>query len=465
MSRAAVLVLFVLCACKATPDAASPSSTGSAAPAIWTTPVETPAAQQFAAWLELFNSGDRTKLLAYHDRHCPYAVASQDVANIDREESLSKGTGGFEVKKAENRSATSVVVILKERRSDQFARVELEVSPEKPHRVTRLEIHPIPTPQEYLTAEERKARTVDDARRRMLIDQIAHELEDHYVFPEKAEEMNAALRRHLAAGDYDEITDGGAFADTLTKDLRAVSHDLHLGVRFGRRPEGPEPTSEEIVRSLSFAFGPIERLKGNVAHLVINGFPPADSDEVRAAIGVLMTEVADADALLVDLRENNGGQPETVALVASYLFDPTPVHINDMYSRDTHSITESWTLRDLKGARFGGKKPVYVLTSKRTFSGGEGLAYHLQSLRRAKLVGETTGGGANPAGPRPLDEWFTIQVPWGRPIDPITKTNWEGVGVVPDIKVSADAALDEAHRRALAEIAAATSSTPAAASR
>jgi C-terminal processing protease CtpA/Prc len=134
------------------------------------------------------------------------------------------------------------------------------------------------------------------------------------------------------------------------------------------------------------------------------------------------------------------------------VFDATPIHLNDMYSRDTGKIEESWTERDVRGTRFGGKKPVYVLTSKRTFSGGEEFAYDLQSLRRAKIVGETTGGGAHPVAPHPLDHSFVILVPWGRPINPITKKDWEGVGVVPDIAVSADAALDEAYQRALKDI-------------
>ncbi len=176
-----------------------------------------------------------------------------------------------------------------------------------------------------------------------------------------------------------------------------------------------------------------------------------------------MSRVADADALLVDLRENHGGHPATVALVASYLFDPAPVHLNDMFSHDDGSIQESWTLPEVRGARFGGKKPLYVLTSRETFSGGEELAYDLQCLHRAKVVGETTGGGANPGGPHELDDWFRIFVPEARPINPITKTNWERVGVVPDIPVPADVALKEAHRRALHDLS--TTCKPAARSR
>jgi C-terminal processing protease CtpA/Prc len=186
--------------------------------------------------------------------------------------------------------------------------------------------------------------------------------------------------------------------------------------------------------------------------LTIEGFPPSDEDEAREAIAAQMSEVAGADALLIDLRENHGGRPDTVALVASYLFDAAPVHLNDMYLRDSASTKQYWTVRDLRGTRYGGKKPVYVLTSHRTFSGGEELAYDLQCLHRAQVVGETTGGGANPGDFRELDDWFRVFVPNGRPINPITKTNWEGVGVAPDIPVSADAALDEAHRRALRDL-------------
>ena len=416
---------------------------------------ETPAARQFAAWLTAFNSGDRGALVAYHQQHFPYEVASEDVAGVDREFALSQDTGGFDLKRPENPTSTRIVAILKERHSDQFARATMQVDASEPHRVVGFEIHPIPTPDEFLSEEERKPPRLDDAKRRFLIDGIAIELEAHYVAPDTARQMIAALRDHLVRGDYDKIRQGGEFAAAVTKDLRDVSHDLHLGLMFGRGRRGPEPTLDDqspIARAMNYGFGPIERMAGNVAHVVIDGFPPIRDDEARERVARLMSQVADADALLVDLRNNGGGSPDTVALIASYLFDETPIHLNDMFSRDTGSVQQSWTVRDLRGTRFGGQKPVYVLTSKRTFSGGEEFAYDLQSLHRAKIVGETTGGGAHPVASHKLDEWFRIHVPWGRPINPVTKTNWEGVGVVPDIAVTADLALDEAHRRALDDV-------------
>ena len=416
---------------------------------------DNPAGRQFAAWLAAFNSGDNAALIAYHQQRFPYAVASADVASIDRESGLSKGTGGFDLKKSESPSATNIVATLKERHSSQFARVTMEVDAAEPHAVTRFEIQPIPTPDELLSVDERKARTIDDAKRRAVIDGIAKELEAHYIFPDKAKQMGAAVRDHLAHGDYDKIADGETFADTLTKDLLDVSHDLHLRVMFGRGPDGGghEPTPDERVAMLHAMIGPTERLSGNVAHVVINGFPPAEDSETLDAIATVMSQAADADALLLDLRANHGGSPDTVAIVLSYLFDATPVHLNDIFSRDTNSTKEYWTAKVVRGTRFGGKKPVYVLTSKQTFSGGEECAYDLQSLHRATLVGETTGGGAHPVGPHEIDDSFQIMVPGGRPINPITKTDWEGVGVIPEVKVSAESALEEAHKRALADIA------------
>ena len=358
---------------------------------------DTPAAQQLASWLTAFNSADRATILAYHDRYFPYSAASRDVADIERELGLSRATGGFDVRKTEQLTATILTAYLKERRRPQFARVSLEVETKPPHRRAALRDRPIPTPDELLTAEERALATVDKAKRRRLIDGIARELEAHYVHPEVGKRMIAAIREQDAKGHYDAITAAPVLAERLVSDLRSVSHDGHLQVMFGGpRLPPPGPAAAPPPPPPGFGFGPINRMAGNVAHLVLNGFV-LDDEQVRQAIGGYMSQVADADALLLDLRQNGGGDPATVAVVASYLFDDKPVHINDMFRRDTGETRQFWTHAKVAGKRFGAKKPVYVLTSNRTFSGGEELAYDLQSLRRAVIVGETTGGGAHPA--------------------------------------------------------------------
>src|SRR5262249_16211267 len=155
------------------------------------------------------------------------------------------------------------------------------------------QIRPIPTPDAFLREDERRATVLDDAKRRFLIDAIARELQAHYVFPKTAGQMIAALREHAARGKYDKIVSARSFADRVTKDLHEVSHDLHLRLEFGRRE--PEPTRAERLqwlRGINFGFGAIERLQGNVAHVVIHGFPPSDDEEARDAIAALMSRVA-----------------------------------------------------------------------------------------------------------------------------------------------------------------------------
>ena len=205
---------------------------------------EGPAAKQFAAWLAVFNKGDRAGLLVYHQQSFPYAVSSQGVDDIDRELGLSAGTRGFDIMKPEAASPTRYSVVLKERSSRQFAHATMEVDATAPHRVVSFEIHPIDTPDEFLTAEERRSGggPIDGARRRSLLDKIVHELDEDYVFPDVARRMIAALREHAAHGAYDKMTDGGVFADTLTQDLQHVSHDQHMRV-IHRTPRGPRQHS------------------------------------------------------------------------------------------------------------------------------------------------------------------------------------------------------------------------------
>lgn len=409
-----------------------------------------PAARQLTAWLTVFNSGERESLRAYLDTSAPRFAGALDLLL-----SLRHAIGGYDLRRSESATATKAVVIAQEHRSGAFYRITVEVQDAEPHRITGIGLDPIDPPDDLLSADERAGAQLDATRRGLLIDGIARELLAHYVYLEKAQQMVAALRDHAGRGDYDAIVRGWTFAQKVTDDLQAISHDPHLALKFGRA--APEETRDERLawlRSIHFGFSAIERMDGNVARLAIDQFPVLDDDEAREAVGESMSRIADADALLLDLRENRGGSPATVALVASYLFGPTPVHLNDLFKREDGSTQAFWTLRSLPGKRFGPRKPVYVLVSKGTFSGGEELAYDLQSLHRAKVVGETTAGGAHAGDDHALDDWFRIDVPSQRAINPITKTDWEGVGVVPDVAVPAQAALEEAHRRAVADLAA-----------
>jgi retinol-binding protein 3 len=303
--------------------------------------------------------------------------------------------------------------------------------------------------------------TIDAAVRATVVDNLIKLLNENYVFSETATKMEKALREHQEKKDYDNITSATKFAEILTQHLQDVSHDKHLRVQYSFRPMPPEtanhePSPEEIaefrefLRTSNCGFEKAERLPGNVGYLDLRQFAPAEfcADTVVAAMNFL----ANADALIIDIRHNGGGDPAMVALITSYLFGGEPVHLNDLYFRTDNSTHQWWTLPYVPGKRLGVAKPVYVLTSKRTFSAAEEFTYNLKNLKRATIVGETTGGGANPGGGRRLDEHFGVFVPTGRAINPITKTNWEGTGISPDVAVPADGALKTAQVAALKKV-------------
>ena len=299
--------------------------------------------------------------------------------------------------------------------------------------------------------------TIDAATRTQVIDGILKRLNDSYVFPEVAKKMEQSIRERVDKKEYDQITSAKQFAMTLTKDLQAVSNDKHLRVRYSHQaiPErGPrrEPTAEEREQRrrdlnwMNHGFAKVERLRGNIGYLEFLHF--ADEELGADTVAAAMNFVNGTDALIIDMRSNGGGNPAMVALVCSYLFGPEPVHLNDLYWREGNRTEEFWTRREVAGKRYL-NKDVYVLTSKRTFSGAEEFTYNLKNLKRATIIGETTGGGAHPGGGFRISEHFGMFVPTGRAISPITKTNWEGTGVTPDISVPADHALVVARLMAL----------------
>lgn len=296
---------------------------------------------------------------------------------------------------------------------------------------------------------------IDAATRAQVIDVIVAAVRDRYVFPALADKLASALRGHA----YDRITSARAFADALERDLQAVGHDKHLGVRFSPEVVGdfPDPQAAlpaEIRAKIharatqtNAGFVKVERLAGNIGYLRFDSFAPPAEAESRVAAA--MTFVADTDALIVDLRDNHGGAPATVSLFVSHFFDAyAETRLNDIYTRATNQTRQYWVLPSVPGPRYL-DRPVYVLTSHDTFSGAEECAYDLQTQKRATVVGEVTGGGANPGGPVKLAEHFTMFLPTGRAINPITGTNWEGTGVKPDVAVAAAKALDTAYLDAL----------------
>jgi hypothetical protein len=302
-------------------------------------------------------------------------------------------------------------------------------------------------------------RTVDAAERRAAIEGILTLLNQRYVFPDTALAMAEAIRERQRRGDYDGIGSGRVFAESLTTHLQAVSKDRHLRVTHSvsvipmPSPSGvptPEQQARAIAmgRQVNFGFERVERLDGNVGYLELRsfGFSPA---QVADAAAAAFTFLGHVDAMIIDVRRNGGGSPYTVGAVSSYLFGPERVHLNSLFFRPANSTQDFHTQAEVRGTRFGPDKPLYVLTSRRTFSAAEEFTYNLQTRKRAVVVGDTTGGGAHPGGNARATDHFNVWIPSGRAINPITGTNWERVGVRPDIAVSSEQALHIAHLTAL----------------
>lgn len=305
------------------------------------------------------------------------------------------------------------------------------------------------------------AAAIDAATVAKVIDAAIQKLDEQYVFPDVAKRMGEDLRQRQKNGDYAQIRSGADLAVTLTKQLQEISKDKHLRVRFNpdnanSAPAKGGPTKEMIAQFRrdsairNAGFRKVERLPGNVGYIAFDVF--SDKEFIGRPMAAAMSFLANTDALIIDLRKNGGGSPLGVQVVCSYLFPAEPsVHLNSLYFRPDDRTDDFWTLKELPAPRFV-DKPVFVLTSSRTFSGAEECAYNLQTRKRATIVGETTGGGAHPGGSVPLTDHFTMFVPRGRAINPVTKTNWEGVGVIPEVSVAADQALDAAHKLAIEKV-------------
>ena len=287
------------------------------------------------------------------------------------------------------------------------------------------------------------------------VEEVIRRLEAHYVFPDVAAKLGKVLRARLDEGAYADLGDAD-FATAVTADLQSVNDDQHLRLRHHADPVAEdgdaEYASEDFHRTAeleNFGIASVRRLPGNVGYLDTTMLYPLDF--AAAAVSAAMTLVAPADALLIDVRHNRGGAPETSAFLQSYLVDER-THYLDIYERDGDRVTQMWTLPYVPGPKFGGTKPIWVLTGPATFSGGEDLAFSLQRQERAKTVGEATRGGAHPREQYKVDTYLDVTVSIARSYDPKSGENWEGVGVPPNIPVAADKAFDTAYALALRHV-------------
>lgn len=437
--------LLRLSACATFLAIAIAANVGAQSPMAMSAIPKTPAGEALREWLDVFNVGDSTRIAEF--------VRKYDLDfRVESQLRFRRSTGGFDLLSIERSEPRHIEFFLRERASPTTAVAVLSLRPTDPYKIADLTLQAL-GPNVPITAVH-----IDAAERSRVVNGAAVLLDSFYVFPDVARRMGDSARARLKRGVYDGYDSGISFARRLSDDFTAIAHDKHLNVRFSGRAmpapppstdAPPKPSNDEIARERRAAdesncsFEKVERLDGNIGYLKFDGFD--DPEFCEPTVAAALTFLAGTRALIIDLRENGGGSPPMVALVSSYLFDRR-THLNDLWTRQTNKTEEFWTRDTVTGKRFGGEKPVYVLTSAETFSGAEEFTNNLKVLKRATIVGETTGGGAHPVRGRPIDEHFMIRVPFARAINPVTHTNWEGVGVEPDVKVPAKDALATAER-------------------
>lgn len=284
-----------------------------------------------------------------------------------------------------------------------------------------------------------KAQTQEEVS--ILVGNLTEELRKNYVFEDKAYKMADMLMANLGNGNYDNPGSYQELAEELNADLREVVPDKHLRIRFGARtpPSNPDPDRDYFPHGIA----KVKLLEGNIGYFDLRGFSN-NSKGLRDAVSQSMKKLAGSKAIIFDMRKNGGGSPSGVQLYCSYFFpEGSEILLNSLYFRNRDIKNDFYTLDRLDGLRFP-DTPLYILTSNYTFSGGEEFCYNLQTQNRATIIGETTGGGAHPVDSYSLGHDIVAIIPVGRAINPITGTNWEGVGVTPDVKINAKSALEKA---------------------
>ncbi len=414
------------------------------------TTLDTPAGDRVASIIEFLASwdGDETKAAAFVD--ATLAPEFRDRFPMEQHveflRSISSDFPRLELRQVISSEQTRVRAYLQSADNQRWLELDLQVSAESPHHVQGILARPTAQPlaPELLAVLD---GDLDREAKAAAVGVIADLLEARYVHVDVAKKAGQALTSAMDAGEYDDIEDRAAFAERLTEDLRAVAKDKHLRVwsNEGRAAKAAEPSPEPEPEPIGpHGFAKSDLLPGGIGYIDLRFFAPPEVAKERA--DAAMQSVEGAGALIFDMRRNGGGDPRGVQYLSSFLFAQR-THLNSLYWRQGDRTEEYWTLDEV-GAERQPDVPVFVLTSNYTFSGAEEFTYNLKMLERATIIGEVTGGGANPGGVLSIGSHLEIFVPTGMAINPISGTNWEGVGVEPDVAVPADDALDEALERA-----------------
>ncbi|QEE18075.1 S41 family peptidase [Promethearchaeum syntrophicum] len=285
---------------------------------------------------------------------------------------------------------------------------------------------------------------------------IRNLINQKYIIPEIAKKLDEYLSSAENLRQFIEIPDPILFAQTLTEKLQRESKDFHFWIEYSSTPKissgehKDEKIETEIEKDLYFNLQKyrngnlieVKRLPGNIGYFRLDEFPEVELFGETFLAGMRFLE--NTDAIIFDVRYNGGGNADFVQIMVSYFFEGDPKLLYHFEDTESTEIVQMWTL-PLVGVKKQPKKIISILTSGRSASGAEDFAYTMQSQNRAKIVGEPTRGAANNPKLFFLDDHFSIELPIGRPVNAVTNTNWEQKGVIPDLKVSQEKALESAH--------------------
>ncbi|MFE8702435.1 S41 family peptidase [Cytobacillus sp. FJAT-54145] len=293
-----------------------------------------------------------------------------------------------------------------------------------------------------------------DTDKLQILRNLVEKVEKNYVYPEVAEEIIKNLNDLSNNQDLlNTLEDNNDYCKKVTDVLQSVNHDKHLRLIYKEHVEEKHNTDEDVDLFAgewrkNFGFNKLEILPGNIGYINLTVFDqPSFAGNTAVAA---MNFVSNTNGLILDLRKNVGGDPDMVSFLMSYFLNES-VHNTTFYNRPTNREVQFWTSDFVPGKKYL-DKPVYLLTSNFTFSAAESFAYNLKHLNKATIVGETTGGGANPGTGHKIHSNFFAFIPYGRAYHPETLENWEGVGVEPHIKVEKTKALDIAYKHLLTEL-------------
>ena len=298
------------------------------------------------------------------------------------------------------------------------------------------------------------------------IKKVSQLIKEHYVLKSRRGLISEKINNILSNGSYNEIKDFKSFGQQLTNDLHEISGDYHFAVVYdptkvaAMKNEDDEESDEkkgaeyqkkilEQRKRNNFGIRRVEILDGNIGYLDLRFFR-GDSLALETAHEA-MAFLSNSDAIILDLRKNLGGGAAMLQLLSSYFFGQDSVLLGEIYNGLSDQTQQLWTNPEIPRCKIS-DLDLYILTSKETFSAAEEFAYDLKQLKRATIVGESTGGGAHMVTRMIVNDEFYIYMPFAGAINPITKTNWEGIGVQPDFKVPTVKALNKAHILAIEKL-------------